>query len=153
LPNKTIYVRDADLPLWEKAQKELGESMSSIFTDYLRERLELKARRPKPKKETLDMVQAMDLLLVEINARYDFDIERHPSWSPVILDVNSDNIGFKLHQKRANPDRIMSLVVHPLAFEKNGQLSSATKNRIISEIEKFWDGKRNDRHTFVNAAE
>ena len=40
LPNKTIYIKDTDLPVWERAQKELGDSISSAFIDYLKERLE-----------------------------------------------------------------------------------------------------------------
>ena len=149
MPNKTIYIKDADLPLWERAQKELGESISSAFVDCLKERLvETAAKRRKRGK--LDMVQAMDTLLAEINATHNLDIERHPFVSPIILDQNSVKIGYKLHQKRANPDRIMSLVVHPLDFDDDGQFNSKTKNRITAEIEKFWDGKRTDPHTFVD---
>ena len=40
MPQKTIYVRDEDLPLWDKAQKELGQSLSATFADCLREQLE-----------------------------------------------------------------------------------------------------------------
>ena len=40
MPNKTIYVRDSDLPLWEAAQAKLGESISSVFAQFLRERME-----------------------------------------------------------------------------------------------------------------
>lgn len=43
MPKKTIYVRDEDLPLWTEAQKELGQSLSAMFADCLRERLQ-KAR-------------------------------------------------------------------------------------------------------------
>lgn len=39
MPNKTIYVKDADLPLIEKAQEQLGESLSSMFAEFLRERV------------------------------------------------------------------------------------------------------------------
>jgi hypothetical protein len=45
MPNKTLYVKDSDLPLWERAQKELGESVSSLFVECLRERL---AKHAKP---------------------------------------------------------------------------------------------------------
>ena len=144
MPNKTIYIKDADLPVWDKAQKKLGDSISSAFVDYLKERLQ--------RQKGTDMVQAMDALLAKINATLSLDIERHPSWSPIILDAHSVNIGYKLHQKRANPDRIMSLVVHPMVFEKDGQIALATQNRITAEIEKFWDGKCSDRHIFVNVA-
>jgi hypothetical protein len=143
LPNKTIYIKDADLPIWDRAQKELGDSISSIFIDYLKDRLE--------RQKGGDMVQAMDALLADINATHGLDIERHPSWSPIILATDSLNIGYKLHQRRANPDRIMSLVVHPLDFDKNGQLNPTTRNLIAAKIEEFWDGKCSDRHTFVDA--
>ncbi len=148
MPNKTIYVRDCDLPLWDRAQKELGESISSAFVDYLKTRLEAESKRRKRGK--LDMVQAMDGLLAEINAATNLDIERHPFWSPMILDANSVNIGYKLHQRRANPDRIMSLVVHPLDFDEDGQLNSHIRDRIVAEVEKFWDGKSTERHRLAD---
>jgi hypothetical protein len=148
MPNKTIYIKDSDLQLWDRAQKELGESISSAFVDYLKARLETTPKRHKRSK--LDMVQAIDALLAEINVEKNLDIERHPSWSPIILDPNSVNIGYKLHQKRANPDRIMSLVVHPLDFDNDGRLNSHTRTRIVAEIEKFWDGRNTDRHRLVD---
>lgn len=144
MPNKTIYIKDADLPVWDEAQKELGDSISSAFADYLKERLN--------RQKGVDMVQAMDTLLAEINATHRLDIERHPSWSPIIFDATSDNIGYKLHQKRANPDRIMSLVVPPLVFERDGQIALATRNKITEAIEQFWDGKCSERHRFVSLA-
>src|SRR4030081_1116748 len=39
MPNKTIYVRDTDLPLLEQAQEQLGDSVSSMFAEFLRERV------------------------------------------------------------------------------------------------------------------
>jgi hypothetical protein len=39
MPNKTIYVKDADLPLFEQAQELLGESVSGMFADFLKERV------------------------------------------------------------------------------------------------------------------
>ena len=39
MPNKTLYVKDADLPLFEQAQEQLGESVSSMFAEFLRERV------------------------------------------------------------------------------------------------------------------
>jgi hypothetical protein len=39
MPNKTIYVKDADLPLFEQAQELLGESVSSVFAEFLKERV------------------------------------------------------------------------------------------------------------------
>ena len=39
MPNKTLYVKDADLLLFEQAQEQLGDSVSSIFAEFLRERV------------------------------------------------------------------------------------------------------------------
>lgn len=39
MPNKTIYVKDADLPLFDRAQEQLGESVSSLFAQFLRDRV------------------------------------------------------------------------------------------------------------------
>jgi hypothetical protein len=39
MPNKTIYVRDSDLPLFEQAQEQLGESISSLFAEFIRDRV------------------------------------------------------------------------------------------------------------------
>ena len=39
MPNKTLYVKDADLPLFEQAQEQLGDSVSSMFAEFLRERV------------------------------------------------------------------------------------------------------------------
>jgi len=148
MPNKTIYIKDSDLPLWERAQNELGESVSSTFVEFLKERLERHGKRPKGRK--MDMVQAMDAFLAELNAELDLNIERHPFWSAIILDASSDKVGYKLHQRHANPDRIMSLVVHPMDFGPDGRLESKVRSRIISEGSKFWDGKNNLHHTFVD---
>ena len=37
MPNKTIYIKDSDLPLLEQAQKQLGDSVSSMFAEFLRD--------------------------------------------------------------------------------------------------------------------
>jgi hypothetical protein len=39
MPNKTIYVKDSDIAVWEAAQTEMGESISSLFSQFLRERV------------------------------------------------------------------------------------------------------------------
>src|SRR5437660_11296843 len=39
MPNKTIYVKDTDLALLEQAQEQLGDSVSSMFAEFLRERV------------------------------------------------------------------------------------------------------------------
>ena len=52
MPNKTIYVKDADLPLFEQAQELLGESVSSMFAEFLRERV----GRVKPEERMAELV-------------------------------------------------------------------------------------------------
>jgi hypothetical protein len=98
------------------------------------------------------MVEAMDALLAELNAAHHLDIERHPAWSPIILDAASVNIGYKLHRKQASPDRVISLVVHPLDFGRGGQLNRKSRARIVAEVTKFWDGKNSEHHTFVDVS-
>jgi len=39
MPNKAIYVKDTDLSLLEQAQEQLGDSVSSMFAEFLRERV------------------------------------------------------------------------------------------------------------------
>jgi hypothetical protein len=39
MPNKTLYVKDADLSLFEQAHDQLGDSVSSMFAEFLRERV------------------------------------------------------------------------------------------------------------------
>ena len=151
MPNKTIYVKDSDLPFWDRAQQELGESVSSVFVEYLKERLEIEAKRKKAKKAgRIDEVQAMNASLAEINAELNLDIELHPFWQHPILDQTTVNQGFKLHQKRAKPDRIMSIVVSPFDLDNSGQMNPMTKNRIRTAIQKFWDGKTTETHRFVD---
>lgn len=148
MPNKTIYIKDSDLPLWDRTQKNLGESISSIVVDCLRERLKTEAATRKVGK-SLTKVEAMNDLLAEINAAGNLDLELHPSFSPIILEAHTDNVGYKLHQKRANPDRTVSLVVSPSAFDSTGRLTTEARVRIKEQIEGFWDGKRADRHALV----
>ncbi len=40
MPQKTIYVKDADLPLMKRAESELGVSLSALFAECLKEHLE-----------------------------------------------------------------------------------------------------------------
>jgi hypothetical protein len=40
MPSKTIYIRDADLPVWGRAQRIFGDkSMSTLFIEMLSEKL------------------------------------------------------------------------------------------------------------------
>jgi hypothetical protein len=140
VPNKTIYIKDSDVEVWDRAQKKLGgESISSIITDYLRERA----------APHFDNVEAMNELLSEVSKESKLALELHPFWSSVILDANTIDVGYKLHQKRANPDRIISLIVDPFNFDRDGRFNAKAKTRIKAEIAKFWDGKRTDKHVVV----
>jgi len=140
VPNKTIYIKDSDVEVWDRAQKKLGgESISSIITDYLRER----------SAPYFDNVAAMNELLSEMNEERNLALELHPFWSPVILDANTIDVGYKLHQKRTSPDRIMSLIVDPFNFDADGRFNPNAKTRIRAEVIKFWDGKRTDKHVVV----
>jgi len=56
MPNRTIYVKEADLPLFERAQEELGESISALFSDFLRHRL---ANSTEAEKKVLDFIKAI----------------------------------------------------------------------------------------------
>jgi hypothetical protein len=152
MPNKTIYIKDSDVAIWDRAQSELGESVSSAFVDCLKERLDAEAARKKLRRAgRIDEVQAMAALIAEISAALDLGLELHPVWRYPILDQNTLNHGYKLHQKKANPDRIMSLVIWPLDFDSSGRLAPATRQRIEAEVRKFWDGKTTDQHRFVDA--
>jgi hypothetical protein len=41
MANKTLYVRDSDLPFWDMAQVQLGQSVSALFSEFLRERVKM----------------------------------------------------------------------------------------------------------------
>ncbi len=40
MPNKTLYIRKSDLPIWERAHKQFGDALSPMVTESLREKLE-----------------------------------------------------------------------------------------------------------------
>ncbi len=40
MANKTLYVRESDLPLWDLAQAKLGQNMSALFAEFLREKVQ-----------------------------------------------------------------------------------------------------------------
>jgi hypothetical protein len=142
MANKTIYIKDSNMEVWEKAQKMLGgESISSIITDCLRERVRA--------SKTLDNVEAMKNLLAELNEEQNLSLELHPFWSPVILDANSLDVGYKLHQARATPDRIMSLIVDPFNFAPDGNLTPDARRQIKTEVMNFWNGSDTERHCVV----
>jgi hypothetical protein len=142
MPNKTIYIKDSDLETWEKAQKTLGgESISAILTDCLKERLRALM--------SLDQVEAINEVLNEVNEEQGLNLELHPFWPRVILDANTIDVGYKVHQKGAKPDRVMSLIVDPFNFAVNGAITPTARSFIKAAIVEFWCGKRTDLHTVV----
>ncbi len=54
MPNKTIYVREADVPLLEMAANELGESISALFASFLHDRV---ARMTSQEKEVVQLIK------------------------------------------------------------------------------------------------
>jgi len=54
MPNKTIYVKDGDVPLFESAQDELGESVSSLFAEFLHSKL---AAKTPDERKVLDLIK------------------------------------------------------------------------------------------------
>jgi hypothetical protein len=142
MPNKTIYIRDSDIEVWNKAQSDLGgESISSIVIDCLKDRLR--------SSRTTSSADVMREVLGHLNEVHNMRLELHPFWSPVILDANSLDIGYKVHQKDAQPDRVLSLIVDPFNFGASGDLNAAARSSVESAILGFWDGKRADQHAVV----
>jgi hypothetical protein len=142
MPNKTVYLKESDVEIWDRAQKELGgESISSFITDCLKKRLTA--------GKTVDNVKAMKDLLAELHLERNLALELHPFWSPIILDANSLDVGYKLHEKGAAPDRIMSLIVDPFNFAPDGNFTAAAREQIKAEIMAFLDWKRTDLHAVV----
>ena len=97
----------------------------------------------------IDEAQAPNVLPTEIKTDLNLDIEIHPSGQYPILAQSTINHGYKLYQKTASPNRIMSLVICPLD-DDSGQLNPETQERIRTAIQQFWDGKTTERHTFVD---
>ena len=142
MPNKTIYIKDSDLEIWNAAQQNLGgESISSIIIECLKERL-----RGGKKMGTTDAIRAVLDELNEVNSTF---FELHPAFSPEIPDANSLDLGYKVHEKNARPDRVLSLIVDPWNFEAGGWLNAAARSKIKSGIMGFWDGKKTDLHSVL----
>jgi hypothetical protein len=70
VPNKTIYVREADKELWEKAEKLAGGSVSSLLTEALKRYVEEEERKEQVGMENIE-VELWDRV-VEIPYRAQF---------------------------------------------------------------------------------
>lgn len=55
VPNKTIYIREGDTELWEKAEKLAGGSVSSLIADALRRYVEEENRKEQMDMETIEI--------------------------------------------------------------------------------------------------
>lgn len=52
MPRTNVYIKDSDVKVYEKAKKKLGDSVSSIFIDCLRQRLAELDVPPKARQAT-----------------------------------------------------------------------------------------------------
>src|SRR5438445_11696448 len=57
MPNKTIYVRDSDMLLFEQAQEQLGDSISALFAEFLRERV---GKLTPDERRILDLIRQVE---------------------------------------------------------------------------------------------
>jgi len=88
--------------------------------------------------------------LTEVNGSSGLDLELHPSWSYPILDQRNVLLGFKLRRSGDSSERVMSLAVHPLAFDsRTNRLDSVARARINQAITKFWVEPSSERHVFI----
>src|SRR5215218_3028199 len=55
VPNKTIYIREADRDVWEKAEKLAGGSVSALLTEALRRYIETKEPEEGVGMETIEV--------------------------------------------------------------------------------------------------
>jgi hypothetical protein len=55
VPNKTIYVREADTELWEEAEKLAGGSLSGLIADALRRYIEEEKVKKELSMETIEV--------------------------------------------------------------------------------------------------
>ncbi len=53
MPNKTIYIREADLEVWEQAEALAGGSVSALITEALRRYVEEERRKESTGIETI----------------------------------------------------------------------------------------------------
>ena len=66
MPNKTIYVKDTDLPLLEQAQEQLGDSVSSMFAEFLRERV---AKLTPEENRIIELINEIAMAREALNER------------------------------------------------------------------------------------
>ena len=74
MANKTLYVKDVDLPLWDRVQNELGENVSSLLTDCLKRRLSAETLELSRTERLMLLNQFRILAKVDQSARHDFEV-------------------------------------------------------------------------------
>lgn len=84
--------------------------------------------------EKINPIQAMSELLEELNAAQNLDIELHPFFKPVAYPADSIDLRFKLHQKGADPDCALDILVNPMNFDSAGHLDESTRAKIEAEL-------------------
>ena len=56
MPNKTIYVRDGDRALWERAEQLAGSSLSRLLADALRAYIKLEEQREATRADRTERI-------------------------------------------------------------------------------------------------
>jgi hypothetical protein len=87
---------------------------------------------------------AIKRLVEEINALRTLDLELDPFWKPYpILDPRNASLGYKLHRRNGQDNRVLNLVVDSRAFvrlrDDSMTLKSETKGEIVKAVEAFWN--------------
>jgi hypothetical protein len=55
VPNKTIYIREADAEVWQRAEKLAGDSVSALITDALRRYVEEEELKERTGMESIEV--------------------------------------------------------------------------------------------------
>jgi hypothetical protein len=55
VPNKTIYIREADADVWQRAEKLAGDSVSALITEALRRYVEEEEQKERTGMESIEV--------------------------------------------------------------------------------------------------
>jgi hypothetical protein len=55
VPNKTIYIREADAEVWQRAEKLAGDSVSALITEALRRYVEQEEQKERTGMERIEV--------------------------------------------------------------------------------------------------
>ena len=70
MPNKAIYVKEADAELWGKAEKLAGGSLSALITEAVRRYVEEEERKEQAKMGTIQTVEPIEVELAAHKAQF-----------------------------------------------------------------------------------